>query len=71
MAAIAANSFTIIYLLMTITRKMINLPSNCHTIMQIWEVHIVAKKPVLQLVSDTLKQKKEPSIDNQPNFSDS
>ena len=50
-----------IYLPVTIMKKRLNLPGSLHTILQILEVNIFEKKLIIQLVSDALKQEKEPS----------
>ena len=60
-----------IYLLVAIMKKRFNLPGSLHTILQILEVNIFEKKPIIQLVRDALKQKPEPVISNQLNLFDS
>jgi hypothetical protein len=57
-----------IYLLVAIMKKRLNLPGSLHTILQILEVNIFEKKPIIQLVSDALKQEKDPAISNQLNL---
>ena len=57
-----------IYLLVAIMKKRLNLPGTLHTILQILEVNIFEKKPIIQLVRDALKQKPEPVISNQMNL---
>ena len=57
-----------IYLLVAIMKKRLNLPGSLHTILQILEVNIFEKKPIIQLVRDALKQKSEPVISNQMNL---
>jgi hypothetical protein len=57
-----------IYLLVAILKKRLNLPGSLHTILQILEVNIFEKKPIIQLVRDALKQKPEPVISNQMNL---
>jgi len=59
-----------IYLLVAIMKKRLNLPGSLHTILQILEVNIFEKKPIIQLVSNALKQEKEPAISNQLNLFD-
>jgi hypothetical protein len=59
-----------IYLLVAIMKKRLNLPGSLHTILQILEVNIFEKKPIIQLVSDALKQEKEPAVSNQLNLFD-
>ena len=58
----------IIYLLVAIMKKQLNLPESLHTILQILEVNIFEKKPIIQLVNDALKQIQEPEISNQLNL---
>jgi IS4 transposase len=60
-----------IYLLVAIMKKRLNLPGSLHTILQILEVNIFEKKPIIHLVRDALKQKLEPVISNQMNLFDS
>lgn len=57
-----------VYLLVAIMKKRLNLPGSLHTILQILEVNIFEKKPIIQLVSDALKQNKEPAVSNQLNL---
>lgn len=57
-----------VYLLVAIMKKRLNLPGSLHTILQILEVNIFEKKPIIQLVSDALKQDKEPAVSNQLNL---
>jgi IS4 transposase len=57
-----------IYLLVAIMKKRLNLPGSLHTILQILEVNIFEKKPIIQLVRDALKQRPEPVISNQMNL---
>lgn len=59
-----------IYLIVAIMKKRLNLSGSLHTILQILEVNIFEKKPIIQLVSDALKQEKEPVISNQLNLFD-
>jgi transposase len=59
-----------IYLLVAIMKKQLNLPGSLHTILQILEVNIFEKKPIIQMVSDALKQEKSPLVSNQLNLFD-
>jgi len=59
-----------IYLLVAIMKKRLNLPGSLHTTLQILEVNIFEKKPIIQLVSDALKQGNEPIVSNQLNLFD-
>jgi len=57
-----------IYLLVAILKKRLNLPGSLHTILQILEVNIFEKKPIIQIVKDAYKQEPEPSLCNQLNL---
>jgi len=57
-----------IYLLVAILKKRLHLPGNLHTILQILEVNIFEKKPIIQIVKDAYKQEPEPSLCNQLNL---
>jgi hypothetical protein len=57
-----------IYLLVAILKKRLHLPGNLHTILQILEVNIFEKKPIIQVVKDAYKQEPEPSLCNQLNL---
>ena len=57
-----------IYLLVAILKKRLQLPGNLHTILQILEVNIFEKKPIIQIVKDAYKQEPEPSLCNQLNL---
>ena len=57
-----------IYVLVALTKKRLHLPGSLHTILQILEVNIFEKKPIIQLVKDALKQKAEPVLHNQMNL---
>jgi hypothetical protein len=57
-----------IYLLVAILKKRLHLPGNLHTIMQILEVNIFEKRPIIQIVKDAYKQEPEPSLCNQLNL---
>jgi hypothetical protein len=59
-----------VYSLVAILKKRLNLPGSLHTILQILEVNMFEKKPIIQLVSDALKQEKEPTVSNQLNLFD-
>ncbi len=60
-----------IYLLVAIMKKRLNLPGSLHTILQILEVNIFEKKPIIQLVRDSLKQEYMTEPSNQLNLFDS
>jgi len=57
-----------IYLLVAILKKRHHLPGNLHTILQILEVNIFEKKPIIQIVKDAYKQEPEPALCNQLNL---
>ncbi|HEX2768382.1 MAG TPA: IS4 family transposase [Geobacteraceae bacterium] len=57
-----------IYLLVAILKKRLHLPGNLHTILQILEVNIFEKRPIIQIVKDAYKQEPEPSLCNQLNL---
>ncbi|MBN2570421.1 MAG: IS4 family transposase [Deltaproteobacteria bacterium] len=57
-----------IYLLVAILRKRLHLPGNLHTILQILEVNIFEKRPIIQIVKDAYKQEPEPSLCSQLNL---
>lgn len=57
-----------IYLLVAILKKRLDLPGSLHTILQILEVNIFEKKPIIQIVKDAYKQEPEPSLCNQLNL---
>ena len=57
-----------IYLLVAILKKRLDLPGSLHTILQILEVNIFEKKPIIQIVKDAYKQNPEPSLCNQLNL---
>ena len=44
-----------IYLLVAILKKRLNLPDSLHTILQILEVNIFDKRPIIQIVNDAYK----------------
>jgi len=54
-----------IYLLIVIARKKLNLPCPLYTFLQIIEVNLFEKKPILSLVAGALKQISDPQDDNQ------
>ena len=60
-----------IYLLVAIMKKRLNLPGSLHTILQILEVNIFEKKPIIQLVRDSFKQEYMTEPSNQLNLFDS
>ena len=51
-----------IYLLVAILKKRLHLPGNLHTILQILEVNIFEKKPIIQIVKDAYKQEPDEPI---------
>ena len=57
-----------IYLLVAILKKRLDLPGSLHTILQILEVNIFEKKPIIQIVKDAYKQEMEPALCNQLNL---
>ena len=57
-----------IYLLVAILKKRLHLPGNLHTLLQILEVNIFEKRPIIQIVKDAYKQEPEPSLCNQLNL---
>jgi len=57
-----------IYLLVAILKKRLHLSGNLHTILQILEVNIFEKRPIIQIVKDAYKQEPEPSLCNQLNL---
>lgn len=57
-----------IYLLVAILKKRLHLTGNIHTILQILEVNIFEKRPIIQIVKDAYKQEPEPSLCNQLNL---
>jgi len=57
-----------IYLLVAILKKRLHLPGNLHTILQILEVNIFEKRPIIQIVKDAYKQEPELSLCNQLNL---
>jgi hypothetical protein len=57
-----------IYLLVAIMKKRLQLPGSLHTILQILEVNIFEKRPIIQIVKDAYKQEPEPVLCNQLNL---
>ena len=57
-----------IYLLVAILKKRLHLPGNLHTILQILEVNIFEKRPIIQIVKEAYKQEQEPLLCNQLNL---
>ena len=57
-----------IYLLAAIIKKRLQLPGSLHTILQILEVNIFEKRPIIQIVKDAHKQEPEPVACNQLNL---
>ncbi len=60
-----------IYLLVAILKKRLRLSGNLHTILQILEINIFEKRPIIQIVNDAYKQEPEPMFCNQLNLFDS
>lgn len=54
-----------VYLLVAILKKQLDLPGSLHTILQILEVNIFEKRPIIQVVNDAHKQEPEPMPCNQ------
>ncbi len=54
-----------IYLLVAILKKRLHLPGSLHTILQILEVNMFEKRPIIQIVKDAYKQEPEPIVCNQ------
>jgi hypothetical protein len=48
-----------------IMKKRLQLPGSLHTILQILEVNIFEKRPIIQIVKDAYKQEPEPVVYNQ------
>ncbi len=59
-----------IYLLVAILKKRLELPGSLHTILQILEVNIFEKRPIIQIVKDAYKQEPESRLCNQMNLFD-
>jgi len=57
-----------IYLLVAILKKRLHLPGSLHTILQILEVNIFEKRPIIQIVKNAYKQESEPVLCNQLNL---
>jgi len=57
-----------IYLLVVIAKKKLNIQCQLYTFLQILEVNLFEKKPILSLVADALKQISQPPNDNQLNL---
>jgi len=57
-----------IYLLVAILKKRLHLPGNLHTILQILEVNIFEKRPIIQIVKEAYKHEPEPNLCNQLNL---
>jgi hypothetical protein len=51
--------------------KRLQLPGSLHTLLQIIEINFFEKKPIIQLVNESLKQFPEPLPSNQLNLFDS
>lgn len=59
-----------IYLLVVIAKKKLDIPCQLYTFLQILEVNLFEKKPILQLVTDALKQAENLENGNQLNLFD-
>ena len=59
-----------IYVLVAIVKKQLNLPGSLHTILQILEVNIFEKKPIIQILRDALKYEIEAPFSKQLNLFD-
>jgi hypothetical protein len=57
-----------IYLLVAITKKKLGVQCSLYTFLQILEVNLFEKKPILPLVTEALKLNSGTSWDNQPNL---
>jgi len=57
-----------VYLLVAIAKKQLNLPASLHTILQILETNVFEKRPILQIVSEALKQETDHHGSNQLNL---
>jgi hypothetical protein len=57
-----------IYLLVAIVKKRSNLPGSLHTILQILEMNIFEKRPIIQIVNDAYKQELDAVSCNQLNL---
>jgi len=57
-----------IYLLVAITKKKLSIPCSLYTFLQILEVNLFERKPILSLVKEALKQKTDTLDDNQLNL---
>ena len=57
-----------VYLLVAILKKRLQLPGSLHTLLQIIEINFFEKKPLIQLVNESLKQFPEPLPSNQLNL---
>jgi hypothetical protein len=57
-----------VYLLVAIVKKRLNLPGSLHTILQILEVNLFEKRPISELVNETINHENEYHDDNQLNL---
>jgi transposase len=57
-----------IYLLVAILKKRLHLPGDLHSFLQILEVNIFERRPIIQIVNDAYKLKSEPLFCNQLNL---
>jgi hypothetical protein len=56
------------YLLVAIVKKRLNLPGSLYTFLQVIEVNLFEKKPILQVIADALKQNADYDDCNQLNL---
>ena len=59
-----------IYLLVAILKKRLQLPVSLHTLLQIIEVNMFEKKPIIQIVKEPAKQFPDQPHSNQLNLFD-
>jgi len=57
-----------IYLLVAILKKRLHIPGKLHSFLQILEVNIFERRPIIQIVNDAYKLKSEPLFCNQLNL---
>ena len=57
-----------VYLLVAIVKKQLNLPISLHTFLQILEVNLFEKRPINQIVEDTMRHELICQVDNQLNL---
>jgi hypothetical protein len=56
------------YLLVAIVKKRLDLPGSLYTFLQVIEVNLFEKKPILQVIADALKQNAQYDVCNQLNL---